>query len=213
MALLPVWRRYTEAVLPWVPRGGAVLEVGPGPGLLLAELAARSSQAVGVDLSAGMLRQASRRLRRAQLAPRLGRGDATALPFTSGSFDAVVTTFTLSAIPDGAAAVSEMARVLKPADPGADYPGGVLALVDACYPSDGNLGGTGLARLWELGGDFMRDEAGMMEAAGMKMIARREFGAFNSIRLGGGRGEEMTEHCPSPEATLALLKARRSIRR
>ena len=33
--VLPVWRHNTEAALPWVPKGGIVLEVGPGPGLLL----------------------------------------------------------------------------------------------------------------------------------------------------------------------------------
>ncbi|MCP4517527.1 MAG: class I SAM-dependent methyltransferase, partial [Delftia sp.] len=80
-----------------------------------------------------------------------------------------------SAIPDGLAAMSEMARVLRP--------GGVLALVDAGYPSDGNQVGSVLARLWELGGDFMRDEADLMQQAGLDVIQRREFGAFDSIRL------------------------------
>ncbi len=179
MRLTPVWRRYTEAALPWLPSSGAVLEIGPGPGLLLAQLAGRYPLAVGLDLSPAMLRQAQHRLRRANLPVRLVRGEATHLPFATDSFDGVATTFTFSAIPDGLDAMREMARVLRPA--------GVLALVDAGVPSDGNLIGTALVRLWELCGDFMRDEAALMREAGLEVIERREFGAFNSIRLVVGR--------------------------
>jgi len=177
--LLPVWRRYTEAVRPWLPPAGAVLEIGPGPGVLLEKLAGRHPLAVGLDLSPGMLHQAQQRLRDAHRPTRLVRGDAVRLPFARGRFDGVAITFTLSAIPDGLGAVREMARVLRPA--------GVLALVDAGYPGDSNLLGRGLARLWELGGDFMRDEAALMTQAGLQVIERREFGAFDSIRLVVGR--------------------------
>jgi len=177
--LFPMWRHYTEAVLPWLPPTGDVLEIGPGPGVLLEKLAGRHPLAVGFDLSAGMLRQARQRLRRAQRRARLVRGDAVRLPFSSDSFDAVATTFALSAIPDGLGAVREMTRVLRPA--------GVLALVDAGYPGDGNRAGSALAKLWELGGDFMRDEAALMAEAGLEVILRREFGAFKGIRLVVGR--------------------------
>ncbi|MBM3136380.1 MAG: class I SAM-dependent methyltransferase [Chloroflexi bacterium] len=179
MRLLPVWRRYTEQVLPWLPPGGAVLEIGPGPGLLLAQLAGRYSLAVGLDVSPGMLQEARRRLHRANLPVRLVQGEATHLPFAAGSFDAIATTFTFSAIPDGPAALGEMARLLRPA--------GVLALVDAGIPGDGNPIGTGLARLWTMFGDFLRDEAALMRQAGLDVIERQEFGAFNGIRLVVGR--------------------------
>ena len=173
--LLPMWRRYTKEVLPWLPPTGAVLEIGPGPGLLLEKIAGRHPLAIGFDLSPGMLREAQRRLRRAHRRTRLVRGDATHLPFASTSLDGIATTFAFSAIPDGLATMHEMARILRP--------GGVLALVDAGYPGDGNRGGTILARLWELGGDFMRDEAELMVQAGLEITVRREFGAFDSIRL------------------------------
>jgi ubiquinone/menaquinone biosynthesis C-methylase UbiE len=185
MRLIPVWRHYTEEALPWLPPSGAVLEIGPGPGLLLAQLAGRYPLAFGLDLSPGMIREAQRRLRRAKVPVRLVRGGATRLPFATGSFDGIVTTFTFSAIPDGPAAIGEMARVLRPA--------GVLALVDAGLPSDGNPVGTGLARLWELFGDFMRDEAALLRQAGLEVIERREFGACNSIRLVVGRKPQARE--------------------
>jgi SAM-dependent methyltransferase len=186
-AAIPVWQRYTEAVLPFLPESGRVLEVGPGPGLLLGQLAERAPMAVGVDLSRGMLMEARRRLRRAGQRPLLVRGTALQLPFSDGSLDGVATTFTLSAIPDGQEAIDEMARVLRRPDPMAGRLGGVLALVDAGYPSDGNALGTALVRLWELGGDRMRDEAAMMEAAGLHVVVRHEFGVGKSIRLVVGR--------------------------
>jgi ubiquinone/menaquinone biosynthesis C-methylase UbiE len=177
--LLPMWRRYTEAVLPWLPPTGAVLEIGPGPGVLLEKLAGRHPLAVGLDLSPGMLREAQQRLRSAHRRTRLVQGDATHLPFAAGSLDGIATTFALSAVPDGLEAVREMARVLRP------Y--GILALVDAGYPTEGNRIGAMLARLWELGGDFMRDEAALMEQAGLEIVVRREFGAFEHMRLVVGR--------------------------
>lgn len=177
--LLPMWRRYTEEVLPWLSPTGSVVEIGPGPGLLLEKMAGRHPLAVGFDLSPAMLREAQRRLRRAHRRTRLVEGDAVHLPFASESLDNIATTFTFSAIPDGLAAMREMTRVLRP--------DGVLALVDAGYPSDGNRVATTLARLWELGGDFMRDEAALMRQAGLELVLRREFGAFNHIRLVVGR--------------------------
>lgn len=173
--LLPMWRRYTEEVLPWLPPTGAVLEIGPGPGLLLEKLAGRHPLAAGLDLSPGMLREAKRRLERAHRRTRLVRGDATQLPFASDSWDGIAITLAFSAIPDGLEAMGEMARVLRP--------NGVLALMDAGYPTDGNRIGTVLARLWELGGDFMRDEAALMKQAGLEILTRREFGVFNGFRL------------------------------
>jgi ubiquinone/menaquinone biosynthesis C-methylase UbiE len=173
--LIPAWRRYTESVLPWLPTDGALLEIGPGPGLLHRRFAAHYPFAVGFDLSPGMLRQTQRRLHRLDLPARLVRGDAVRLPFSAGTFDGIALTFVFSAIPDGALAMTEIARVLRP--------GGRVALVDACRPADGNRIANWLANQWERLGDFMRDESDLMQAAGLAIVERREFGAFNSIRL------------------------------
>jgi ubiquinone/menaquinone biosynthesis C-methylase UbiE len=177
--LLPMWRRYTEEVLPWLPPAGLILEIGPGPGILLEKMAGRHPLAVGLDLSPGMLRQAKRRLGRAHRRTDLIQGNAVHLPLASESLDGVAMTFAFSAIPDGLGALREMARVLRP--------GGVLAVVDAGYPSDGNRIATALARMWEIGGDFMRDEASLMRQADFEVVVRREFGAFDHIRLVVGR--------------------------
>lgn len=177
--LLPMWQDYILRAVPWLPRTGRVLEIGPGPGWLLAQLTEQYPMAVGLDLSPAMLEASKRRLRQADLPVRLVRGNAVHLPFATGSFDGIATTFTFSAIPDGLSAMREMARVLRP--------GGVVSLVDAGIPSDRNPIGVTLARTWELFGDYMRDEAVLMWEAGLGIIERREFGAFNSIRLVVGR--------------------------
>jgi ubiquinone/menaquinone biosynthesis C-methylase UbiE len=100
---------------------GEVLEVAVGTGLNLAWYPADVTL-TGLDLSAGMLELARSRARDLGRAVTLRQGSAHELPFAEASFDTVVCTFGLCAIPDPAAAVGEMNRVLRP--------GGRLILVD-----------------------------------------------------------------------------------
>lgn len=85
-----------------------VLEVGCGTGLILSRLASIARQAVGADLSAGMLEKAR------------GRGlsvvqaNALNLPFPDATFDAAVSFKVLAHIEDIRGAVGEMCRVVKP---------------------------------------------------------------------------------------------------
>lgn len=174
-ALLPMWRHYAQAVLPWVTLDSVILEIGPGPGALLEQLALRGEAVIGLDLASGMLAETQARLRAKRMPVNLINGDATHIPLADGCIDVIVTTFAFSAIPDGGAAMSEMARVLRP--------GGTLALVDAGIPASGNLAAVALAKVWSLVGDRMRDEAALMRQAGLTVVARRDFGAFDSIRL------------------------------
>ncbi len=196
-AHVPFWREYSMAVLPWLPATGDVLEIGPGPGLLLAELSQRDSLVVGLDLSTGMLRQTQRRLQAGGMSAYLVRGDAVALPFLPASFDAIVMTFVFSAIPDGQKAMDECARVLRP--------GGILAMVDACIPEDKNLPARLLAGLWSLFGDFMRNEATLMRTSGLKVLQKQEFGVFHSIRLTVGQ-KATTEECCPPNSNIGARR-------
>jgi ubiquinone/menaquinone biosynthesis C-methylase UbiE len=85
-----------------------VLEVGCGTGLILERVRGFASEAVGVDLSGGMLARArSRGLPVVQAV-------ATALPFASDSFDVVCSFKVLPHVPDIRTAVAEMARVTRP---------------------------------------------------------------------------------------------------
>jgi len=103
---------------------GEVLEVAVGTGLNLPFYPADVTL-TGIDLSDRMLDLARRRGRPATLR----QADAHALPFADGSFDTVVCTFGLCAIPDVEAAVTEMVRVLRP--------GGRLILVDHVASTSG----------------------------------------------------------------------------
>jgi ubiquinone/menaquinone biosynthesis C-methylase UbiE len=96
--------------------GERILDVGCGPGYYLAELATEVGEGgsvVGVDSSAPMLAVAERRCA-TLLNTELREGDATALPAGDEDFDAVVSVQLLEYVPDVAAALSEMVRVLRP---------------------------------------------------------------------------------------------------
>ncbi|MBM3189510.1 MAG: class I SAM-dependent methyltransferase [Chloroflexi bacterium] len=192
MRVVPLWRGYTEAVLPFVARAEQVLEIGPGPGGLLGKLAAGRSLSVGIDLSHEMLRRAGSRLRCSGLPAHLAQADAVALPLLPCVFDAVVMTFAFSAMPQGEQVLCEVHRVLKP--------GGLLALVDAGLPSDGNRIGTWLAHLWTRFGDHLRDEASMVREVGFEVLVRKEFGAFRGIRLIVAR-KSTDDMLPEPSCT------------
>jgi ubiquinone/menaquinone biosynthesis C-methylase UbiE len=100
---------------------GRVLEVAVGTGLNLAHYP-DEVQLTGVEWSPAMLDIARHRAGQLGRTVDLRHGDAQALEFRDASFDTVVCTFSLCAIPDDRKAVAEMARVLRP--------GGLLVLAD-----------------------------------------------------------------------------------
>ncbi|MEU8418025.1 class I SAM-dependent methyltransferase [Amycolatopsis japonica] len=100
---------------------GDVLEVAVGTGLNL-PLYPDGVTLTGIDLSDGMLAIARGRAERLGHPVTLRRADAHDLPFDADSFDTVVCTLGLCAIPDDGKALREMARVLRP--------GGRLILLD-----------------------------------------------------------------------------------
>jgi ubiquinone/menaquinone biosynthesis C-methylase UbiE len=93
---------------------GETLEVGIGTGLNL-PFYPGAVRLTGIDLSPAMLAIARRQASRLDHPVDLREADAHALPFDDGSFDTVVCTFSLCAIPDERRAIGEMYRVLRPA--------------------------------------------------------------------------------------------------
>ena len=100
---------------------GQVLEVAVGTGLNLEHYPAGTSL-TGIELSPDMLAQAHTRAADVRPDAYLTLGDAHALDFPDASFDTVVCTFSLCAIPATDIALAEMSRVLRP--------GGTLLLAD-----------------------------------------------------------------------------------
>jgi SAM-dependent methyltransferase len=103
------WSRLVaRPFLDWldVPAHQRWLDVGCGTGALTQTVLATAepAQVVGVDPSRGFLKTAG---------PGAVAGDARALPFGAGRFDAVVSGLALNFVPDPPTAVTEMARVTR----------------------------------------------------------------------------------------------------
>lgn len=111
-----MYRRLAADIATAAPHGGAVLDVGTGPGVLLVELARLRPdlRLTGVDPSADMVAAAGRNLR--GQAPRASAtlGDAAHLPFADDTFDLVVSSLSLHHWEDVPGAGAELARVLRP---------------------------------------------------------------------------------------------------
>jgi ubiquinone/menaquinone biosynthesis C-methylase UbiE len=116
-------RRLLDGGRPWVcsRATGEVLDVGIGTGANL-PCYPPGLRITGIDLSPAMLAVARQRAQELGVDARLREGDAQALPFDDASFDTVVCTLVLCAVPDDDAAIAEMHRVLRP--------GGNLLLLD-----------------------------------------------------------------------------------
>jgi demethylmenaquinone methyltransferase/2-methoxy-6-polyprenyl-1,4-benzoquinol methylase len=134
----PRWRRFLVSVTDAGPLD-TVLDVATGTAAVALELVRQKDcYVVGVDLTSEMLAEGRRRVALAAAAKkvRLQEGDARALPFEDGLFDAVTFTYLLRYVDDPAATLRELARVVKP--------GGTMAGLEFGVPR-------GLWRpLWEL---------------------------------------------------------------
>jgi arsenite methyltransferase len=105
-----------------------VLDVGFGQGRTVSALLRGGHRVVGVDASPTMVKQATARNRAACREGRatLRHGAGITIPFPDDSADAAISVHTIYFMPDPAATLTEIARVLRPA--------GTLAI--ACRTSD-----------------------------------------------------------------------------
>jgi demethylmenaquinone methyltransferase/2-methoxy-6-polyprenyl-1,4-benzoquinol methylase len=109
------WRRAVTAAV-GATVGERVLDLAAGTGTVSRSLAQAGADVVACDFSLGMLRVGAQRLRQPgeRGTVRFVAGDALALPFLAGAFDAVTISFGLRNVADPAAALAEMRRVTKP---------------------------------------------------------------------------------------------------
>jgi ubiquinone/menaquinone biosynthesis C-methylase UbiE len=108
----PFVARYRRELL--AHAGGSILEIGFGTGLNLPHYPPHIRKLTTVDPNVGMYRRARKRIKQAgiEVDRRLLGGER--LPFEDGSFECVVSTFTLCSIEEVAPALREVYRVLKP---------------------------------------------------------------------------------------------------
>jgi demethylmenaquinone methyltransferase / 2-methoxy-6-polyprenyl-1,4-benzoquinol methylase len=134
----PRWRRFLVSRVEVGPED-TVLDVATGTAAVAIELVRRTGcRVVGLDRSREMLETGHRRVAAAGLPERieLVEGTAERLPFEDEAFDGLTFTYLLRYVADPAAAMRELARVVKP--------GGTIAMLEFGLPR-------GLARpAWEL---------------------------------------------------------------
>jgi len=105
-----------------------ILDIGFGQGRTAAVLVRTGHRVLGVDSSPTMVKQATARNRAAcrDGSAKLKHGDGITIPFPDNSADAAITAHTIYFMPDPAATIADIARVLRP--------GGTLAI--ACRTND-----------------------------------------------------------------------------
>jgi demethylmenaquinone methyltransferase/2-methoxy-6-polyprenyl-1,4-benzoquinol methylase len=127
-------RRMVEAIE--ARSGHRVLDLATGTADVAIQVARRHPDVtvVGLDPSANMLAVGRDKIAAGALVPRvtLEQGDAQALPFGDASFDSSVMAFGIRNVPDRAAALREMARVVRP--------GGRVVILELNEPRSGLLG-------------------------------------------------------------------------
>jgi SAM-dependent methyltransferase len=158
--------------------GQRLLDVGCGLGeaaLALADDLGGDGEVVGVDVSEQMLRVARSNAGTTRCRARFTVGDAHSLDEPDGSFDAVRSERTLQWLANPAAAVAEMARVLRP--------GGRMSLIDTDWSTFTiDVGDDALAALVRDGMRVERNRASnvgrrlhdLVGAAGCVPLARTE---------------------------------------
>lgn len=174
-ALARQWISAWQLPLEWltIPQGGIALDVGSGPGNVTASLARAAGPeglALGIDISEPMLARAVRN----EAGPQVGfiKADAQRLPLRDNTFDAAVSTAVLQLVPDPKAALTEIARVLRP--------GGRLVIM---VPTAGRL-----ARYWQMlpnvGAHAFDDDeiADILEDNGFASVRVKNLGTFQWVR-------------------------------
>ncbi len=213
-----VWSRLIgDDFLVWLDMPGQQrwLDVGCGNGAFTELIVDRCAPAAvsGIDLAPAQIAYAQ-----ARPAGRLAefrQGDAMALPYADGSFDAVAMALVIAFVPDPAKAVAEMARVVRPGGTVATYTwdrseGGLphdplLAALSAVgrpalTPPSAASASAAIRRLWE--------DAGFEAIAVKEIVVEKRFDDFDAFwRNVSAIGSVVPILAGLPEADLTRVKA------
>lgn len=173
-----LYKRRARALL-FAGLEGRILDAGVGTGWSI-PFYSPGAEAVGMDLSPGMLQHARTRSRRLKKPVKLAAMDLMNTGFPDAAFDAVASAFTFCTLEESQQlpALSEMARIIKP--------GGELRILDYAL-SRRPLVRLGMRawQVWERAvfhGAFDRQTERYLEPAGFTLIREQSF-AGDMVRL------------------------------
>jgi ubiquinone/menaquinone biosynthesis methyltransferase len=178
--------------------GARAADLATGTGDIAFALQRAGALVVGVDVTWRMIELANQKARATQHAPAFMVGDMMALPLAGGSCDLVTAGYGLRNVPDLAAAIDEIGRVLRP--------GGQLLSLDFNRPANPivrglyllYLGGVGAALGWMLHRDpdtYRYIPASIRQYPGAAAVARMfEARGFTGVRCYPVLGGLMTIH-------------------
>ncbi len=146
------------------------VDLASGPGTLALRFAKHVRWMCAYDLTPAILQRARQKAAQEGLLRKLGFviGDAQTLPFSDGSLDLAVTSYSLHHISDPARVIREMARVVKR--------GGRVGLIDIIVPEDSKVRALNHRIEWIRDHSHCRsltlaEFRAMMDAAGLRITA------------------------------------------
>ncbi|HEX9504432.1 MAG TPA: class I SAM-dependent methyltransferase, partial [Acidimicrobiia bacterium] len=160
---------------------GRVVEVGAGNGLNFAHYPDTVTEVVAVEPEPYLRKRALQAAEKARVPIRVLDGTAEALPGSDGEFDAAVASLMLCSVPDQAAALDELHRVIRP--------GGELRFYEHVRATTSRL--SRLQRATDLiwphlagGCHTSRDTTHAITGAGFEITQQRDFTFLPAGRVG-----------------------------
>ena len=208
-----------NAFLDWlVPAAGLRwVDVGCGNGAFTQLLAERCAprEIQGIDPSEEQLAFARARL--AQAPATFRRGDAMALPWPDGSFDAAVMALVIFFVPDPAKGVAEMVRVIRPGGGACAYAWDILGGGFPYFALQDEMARLGQQPLWPPSVEAARMEAlraswtaaGLVDVETHEVVVERTFTNFEAFWAAARKGPRIAPRLAEmPSADGERLKER-----
>lgn len=161
---------------------GKTLEIGFGTGLNLPHYPPGIRSISALEPNDGMNGLALGRMRASQVAVKLLSHDGEDIPVADGSFDSVVSTWTLCSVGDPAEVMREVARVLKPGGRFFFLEHG-LALNPRLRKWQARL--TPINKIIAAGCHLDRDIKSIVESEGLKLVKHERLNLYDAPRILG----------------------------